>query len=106
MNLRACSITSCRRYSTSIAMALATSSGRFAMPTDSAASLTVSFGDHKVGWIDLHRGEAFSKWVDFLGAELERVATTDENKLIAEKAAVHTMQLEFEFFESCYNFKE
>lgn len=58
------------------------------------------------GWIDLHRGEDFSKWVDFLGAELERVAKSDSDKKLAERAAVQTMQLEFEFFESCYTFKE
>lgn len=47
MNLMAVSSISWIRYSTSMARFLAASSGRF-IPNDSAASLTVSWGDHNV----------------------------------------------------------
>ena len=60
------------------------------------------------GWIDLHRGEAFRAWVQFLVDELERVFPTGED---AESAAARGrlthiwhrgVDLELAFFDEAY----
>jgi len=51
-------------------------------------------------WIDLHSGESFSSWVNFLKDEVDRVG--DET---CDQIFVDMCKLEFEFFEACYNHK-
>ncbi|GMM49102.1 Pet18 protein [Starmerella bacillaris] len=59
---------------------------------------------HK-GWIDLHRGVGFSKWVDFLGAEVERLIKKDpKNKETVHKIVKLALGFEYEFFEECYTY--
>lgn len=64
------------------------------------------------GWIELHRGDAFRAWVQFLVDELERVFPTGED---AESAAVRGrlthiwhrgVDLELAFFDEAYAMNE
>lgn len=55
-------------------------------------------------WIDLHSGDAFSKWVDFLGSEVERVAIDERVKKSMCEAFECAVQLEIDFFEACYKY--
>ncbi|KAI5957234.1 hypothetical protein KGF54_000162 [Candida jiufengensis] len=57
-------------------------------------------------WIDLHNGEQFIEWVNFLQNEVERNIHDDASKKICEDAFVKAVNLETEFFEACYNYKE
>ncbi|KAI3406896.1 hypothetical protein KGF56_000188 [Candida oxycetoniae] len=57
-------------------------------------------------WIDLHSGEHFIEWVDFLQREVERSITSEEKEKINHDTFVKTVGLEIDFFESCYNYKE
>ncbi|EJS44513.1 pet18p [Saccharomyces arboricola H-6] len=49
-------------------------------------------------WIDLHDGEHFQTWCEFLKAEVDKFSV-DEVETVFAKA----LQLEYEFFENCYN---
>jgi thiaminase/transcriptional activator TenA len=52
------------------------------------------------GWIDVHRGDDFTEWVDFLIAELNRVADPDDSEQRDRfRLAVH---LELGFFDDAY----
>lgn len=55
-------------------------------------------------WIELHRGREFDDWVDFLRAELDRVAATLDGPRRDRVAAVFTraVDLELDFFDSAY----
>lgn len=57
-------------------------------------------------WINLHSGEAFTKWVEFLKGEVERVVKTKEDEELCEKTFVLSVEQEIAFFEDCYNYKE
>jgi thiaminase/transcriptional activator TenA len=55
-------------------------------------------------WIELHRGPAFTAWVDFLRAEFDRVGAgldTAERSRVAA-AFTRTVELELAFFEAAY----
>ncbi|WP_167194001.1 TenA family protein [Brevibacterium pigmentatum] len=58
------------------------------------------------GWIDLHRGEAFRGWVQFLVDELERVFPTDDSQGSEAETLARTWQqavdLECAFFDNVY----
>lgn len=57
------------------------------------------------GWIDLHRGEAFRRWVQFLVNELERVFPTDDEGAEAEtltRTWNRAVDLERSFFDTAY----
>ncbi|CCH63054.1 hypothetical protein TBLA_0J00540 [Henningerozyma blattae CBS 6284] len=51
-------------------------------------------------WIDLHDGEHFIEWCNFLRAEVDNYTIEK-----VEKTFVEVTQLEYEFFESCFNAK-
>ncbi|HEX4249795.1 MAG TPA: TenA family protein [Pseudonocardia sp.] len=55
-------------------------------------------------WIELHRGPAFTAWVDFLRAELDRVGAGLDAAGRERVAAVftRTVELELAFFEAAY----
>lgn len=53
------------------------------------------------GWIDLHYGDAFSKWVQFLYNEVQRVSNK-ENSPAMEAVFRTTLQYEVDFFSECY----
>lgn len=55
-------------------------------------------------WIVLHSGPDFTKWVDFLKSEVNRVVTDDEARAKSEDIFVKTVQLEIDFFSACYNY--
>lgn len=57
-------------------------------------------------WIDLHSGTAFEDWVELLRKELNRVAENPATQARIEKWFEMTIDLEIEFFEECYTFKE
>jgi thiaminase len=50
-------------------------------------------------WIDLHSGEGFSAWTEFLKQEVDRVG--DET---VESVFQEFCKLEFEFFDKCYHY--
>ena len=58
------------------------------------------------GWIDLHRGDAFHGWVQFLVDELERVFPTDDDQGSDAETLSRTwhqaVALECAFFDSAY----
>ncbi|CAI5756248.1 unnamed protein product [Candida verbasci] len=56
-------------------------------------------------WIALHSGEEFEKWVQFLSFELERVVKSDDDMQLCNSVFKKTVQLETDFFESCYNYE-
>ncbi|QLQ82558.1 hypothetical protein HG537_0H03210 [Torulaspora globosa] len=49
-------------------------------------------------WIDLHDGEHFQVWCEFLKNEVDKYSL-EEVETVFQK----TLQLEYEFFEECYN---
>lgn len=51
-------------------------------------------------WFELHRGEDFIAWVEFLGAELDRVGSADDSEL-AELFA-RAVRCELDFFDDAY----
>ncbi|MEY9259583.1 thiaminase/transcriptional activator TenA [Brevibacterium epidermidis] len=59
------------------------------------------------GWIDLHRGEAFRGWVQFLVDELERVFPTEDEQGSEAEDLVRTwrraVDLECAFFDNVYD---
>ncbi|RLV91596.1 Protein PET18 [Spathaspora sp. JA1] len=55
-------------------------------------------------WIDLHSGVAFTKWVEFLKNEVDRVVKTKEDELVCEEMFVKSIKQEISFFEGCYNY--
>lgn len=50
-------------------------------------------------WIDLHDGEHFVSWCDFLRNEVDNLKLNDD----IENIFVNVVNLEFDFFESCFN---
>ena len=58
------------------------------------------------GWIDLHRGDAFHGWVQFLVDELERVFPTDDDQSSDAETLSRTwhqaVALERAFFDNVY----
>ena len=48
-------------------------------------------------WINLHYGPDFSKWVQFLQNEVERVVKTKEDFIICEKSFVKSLELKLIF---------
>lgn len=48
-------------------------------------------------WIDLHDGERFETWLDFLRKETDKMTLED-----VEDIFVKVLQLEYDFFQSCY----
>lgn len=62
----------------------------------------------QTGWIDLHRGEDFRGWVQFLVDELERVFPTGEDAQSTESRNRLTriwhraVDLESAFFDTAY----
>ncbi|KAI5969197.1 hypothetical protein CANMA_001750 [Candida margitis] len=61
-------------------------------------------------WIDLHSGDHFVEWVQFLNNEVERClklnAAKDSSTEIYESTFVKSLKLESNFFEACYLYKE
>ncbi|CAX40414.1 protein Pet18 homologue, putative [Candida dubliniensis CD36] len=57
-------------------------------------------------WINLHYGLDFTKWVQFLHNEVERVVKTKEDFNICEKSFVKCLELEIDFFQACYEYQE
>lgn len=57
------------------------------------------------GWIDLHRGDDFREWAQFLIDELERVFPADdpEQKEQLTQVWAQAVQLEHDFFVVCYD---
>ena len=57
------------------------------------------------GWIDLHRGEAFHGWVQFLVDELERVFPSGDAEAAESLTRVwrHAVDLECAFFDNVYD---
>ncbi|CAI4056620.1 hypothetical protein SKDZ_03G0830 [Saccharomyces kudriavzevii ZP591] len=49
-------------------------------------------------WIDLHDGEHFQTWCEFLKAEVDKFSVEE-----VEGIFVKVLQLEVDFFDSCYN---
>ncbi|CAI1875844.1 hypothetical protein SEUBUCD646_0C00900 [Saccharomyces eubayanus] len=49
-------------------------------------------------WIDLHDGEHFQVWCEFLKAEVDKFSVEE-----VESVFTRVLQLEFQFFETCYN---
>ncbi|CAK9437520.1 uncharacterized protein LODBEIA_P18980 [Lodderomyces beijingensis] len=56
-------------------------------------------------WIDLHSGDHFVEWVDFLCKEVERTTTTPEAREVSKRVFDKAVALEIDFFESCYNYR-
>ena len=56
-------------------------------------------------WINLHYGPDFSKWVQFLQNEVERVVKTKEDFIICEKSFVKSLELKL-IFQACYDYHE
>jgi thiaminase/transcriptional activator TenA len=52
------------------------------------------------GWIDVHEGELFRDWVQFLEAEVNRVADPDDSE--QQQLFRDAVQLEWQFFEDAY----
>lgn len=48
-------------------------------------------------WIDLHSGEHFEEWVEFLAEEVNKCSYDEVHEVFKD-----VLQLEYEFFESCY----
>lgn len=60
-------------------------------------------------WINLHSGKDFTRWVKFLESELDRAileVKDDEELKLCETTFVNVLQLEVDFFDECYNYKE
>jgi thiaminase/transcriptional activator TenA len=55
-------------------------------------------------WIELHRGPAFARWVDFLRADFDRVTAVLDDAGREQVASVFTraVELELEFFDAAY----
>ncbi|CAH6722305.1 protein Pet18p [[Candida] jaroonii] len=53
-------------------------------------------------WIDLHSGEDFTKWTNFLRSEVDRVGSKDLKGV--KSATEKVLTLELQFFDSCYNY--
>ncbi|CCK69578.1 TenA family protein KNAG_0C04770 [Huiozyma naganishii CBS 8797] len=49
-------------------------------------------------WIDLHDGQHFIEWVDFLRDEIDKFPVD-----VVEKMFVKCVNFEFDFFDGCYN---
>lgn len=54
------------------------------------------------GWIDLHRGNSFKQWVNFLAGELERQLLDGEQVQTLLPLWRKALQLEYDFFELGY----
>lgn len=48
-------------------------------------------------WIDLHDGEHFETWLDFLRAEVDKLKVE-----VVEAMFLKTLELEYDFFQGCY----
>lgn len=58
-------------------------------------------------WIDLHSGDHFIEWVQFLSNEVERRLELDGGDgEIYESTFVKSLKLESDFFEACYLYSE
>ncbi|KAI5967221.1 hypothetical protein KGF57_000436 [Candida theae] len=62
-------------------------------------------------WIDLHSGDHFIEWVQFLSNEVERrleLEAKDDDKYtkIYESTFIKSLKLESDFFEACYSYTE
>lgn len=55
-------------------------------------------------WVDLHSGEAFSAWVEFLAGEVERAALISDQQEKMEELFEKTLDLEISFFDACYKY--
>lgn len=57
-----------------------------------------------VGWIDLHRGPAFTTWVDWLRAQLDAHEPTDDGERRAvESVFARAVRCELAFFDAAYH---
>lgn len=56
-------------------------------------------------WVDLHRGPAFSAWVQFLAGEVNRAAGTNLQEKM-EQIFEKTLDHEIAFFDACYQYEE
>lgn len=54
------------------------------------------------GWIELHRGDSFKEWVDFLAGELENQLIGEEQIRALLPLWRKALQLEYDFFELGY----
>lgn len=57
-------------------------------------------------WIDLHSGPDFDAWCDFLGKEVSRTATNEENKKKSKLIFEKTLDLEIDFFDATYDYRD
>lgn len=48
-------------------------------------------------WIDLHDGEKFETWLDFLRKEVDKLKAEDVEEMFKK-----TLEMEYDFFQSCY----
>lgn len=55
-------------------------------------------------WVKLHSGPDFSKWVDFLASEVNRVGGNE--KAACEEYFERALDLEIDFFRACYSYEE
>lgn len=56
-------------------------------------------------WVDLHSGNAFTEWVEFLAGEVDRLAISEGLKQKIDKFFEKTLDLEISFFDACYNYQ-
>ncbi|PSK41168.1 hypothetical protein C7M61_000842 [Candidozyma pseudohaemuli] len=57
-------------------------------------------------WVVLHSGPEFGAWCDFLADEVNRVGVDEESKKKCSEFFEKTLDLEIEFFESCYDYHD
>lgn len=68
-----------------------------------AAHLAATRPEH-VGWVDLHRGEAFETWVAWLRGQLDAHEPTDEaDHARVEDLFTRAVRCEREFFDAAYD---
>lgn len=57
-----------------------------------------------LGWIDLHRGPAFTTWVDWLRAQLDAHEPTDDGeRRVVESVFARAVRCELTFFDAAYH---
>lgn len=57
-----------------------------------------------LGWIDLHRGPAFTTWVDWLRAQLDAHEPTDDGeRRVVESVFARAVRCELAFFDAAYH---
>lgn len=55
-------------------------------------------------WINLHSGEAFEKWTQFLKDEVNRSVKTEEDLKLCDGIFIEAIEREIEFFDACFDY--